>query len=116
MDTNIKKYRSSISWETNKTLLKFSTKDENNGKSILKEIGLEKQNFVLFASRERDYYINKNLGKFITYSKSIQNHEETKFQSFRNSDFYKYQRSISFFQRKNKISSYWSFTKTSNYK
>ena len=87
------------SWKNNKTLLKFSAKDENNGKSILKEIGLEKQNFVLFASREKNYYINKNLGKFITYSKSIQNHEETKFQSFRNSDFYKYQRSISFFSK-----------------
>jgi hypothetical protein len=51
--------------------LRFSTKDENNGKSVLKETGLEKQNFVLFASRERDYYISKNLVKFITYLKLI---------------------------------------------
>lgn len=86
-------------WDKNQPLLKFSVKDENNGKSILKEIGLEKQNFVLFASRDKEYYIDKNLAKFNSYSKSILTHEEAKIQSFRNTDFYKYKQSINFFSK-----------------
>lgn len=88
-------------WDKQSSKIIFTKKELEMGEDLLKNLGLEKYNFVTFASRNNNYYLKNNKDLFEFFNKkdnkiTITEHENELAQIYRNSDFLKYKSSIQF--------------------
>ena len=87
-------------WKLQGPQIKFSLNEMKKGNKFLKKYGLKKNNYILLISRTDRYYLRANR-KLFQSKDDLKNHEKSLGQSYRNSNFKDYKKSIEFFSKIN---------------
>ena len=101
-------FTSKDEWINQPSSLNLTSEEREICERFFKKMKIEKYNYVLFSSRNRDYYLRKNLKLFSLIHNvnkndaisEINKHEDKLVQSFRNMDFNDYNKAINFLSQK----------------